>query len=399
MTRVYHYTPGVNEAGAEGPFDTARAGIEQRPVVSTRRAMFDTIAAALSGPLGAGWVETAASTETNKVYTSPGESGREQLVVTLNYDASQGRIQFGCAPSVDAAGAAVGAINNSPTTYGHSFIQLGSSDMAFEFQILASLDFIWVFISRQSNQQAWSLFAGLLTRAACNEHVLTVGEGGALSGAQAFVPTTENPKEMGVSIGDAVTLLQNGSGITPQRENVLVTAVLPGGVRVKELSADYAAGSQLGDVPSPLFVGHRSNGRAEQLSLRSCYAFSSIGQPELAEADGPGCSGFFISWPTIGTDRESGTTGQGLGSDQSPEARSRRYLCPETVVRRRSGAASSIVGVLPGLFMFPGVASFFPHDNLLRTRTVEEPEDYTPVRFDGYSSYKSEHCALGPMPR
>lgn len=391
MTLVYHYTPGVSGAATDGPFDTARAGVERITAPTSRQAVFDAVMMALSGENGAGWTETEACTETSRVLTSPGESGRDRLVITVN----QGRmespdaryLQFGCAPSV-RAGVPLLSVGHGD---GGEMLDFGSQDAPMELQILASLDFVWVFVSAQSNQHAFSAFAGLLDRVGCSDEVLTVGGAGAAAGASALIETTTNPRSSGVAPGDVLTIIQQDEH--PKGETVLVIEVLPGGVVVEQLREDYAPGSRIGENPCPLVAGHVGNGPIESLKLRSCYRLGSVGQTEFL--DGPGVfPALGLSWPIIGKDRRPGTVGAGLGVDQTPEERSRRFICPQTAVR--SGGA--IVGGLPGLYLYPGLASFFPHDTLLRDRNVKEPQDYLPVRFDGYSSHRNEHFALGPTP-
>lgn len=423
MTLVYHYTPGVNAVGNSGPFDTARAGVEQRTAPATRQGVFDAIREALAGPTGAGWTETAASTPTHRVYTSPGESGDENLVLTL----SQGLrtspdvryVHFGCAHSVDASGAPQNAANFGVSIDADHSLNL-PLDFAVEFQILASRDWIWVFLSRTSNQESWVLFGGLLRRVFCNTNVLTVGPGGASPGANALVPTTVNPATLGVRVGDNLTVIDQAVSVTPAAENVLVTSLETTGVRVARLAGAYTAGSRIGDSPNPIvtaaWTGNQSldDGGTSVASSNflSCYRFATPGDAELMPDDSDGQFDVsYVNFKLLGKGRQQQNDQEGLGVLAQPEVRTNRFLCPAILVQKgvasiRSTAPQDVgqtpgratLGVLPGLYLYPGSASYLPHDNFVRTRNVTSAEDYVPARFAGSSTGSDEHYALGPTP-
>lgn len=421
MTLIYHYTPGVNAAGTSGPFDTGRAGVEQVATPTTRQEMFNAIVEALGGVTGAGWTESSASTASNHIYTSLGESGNENITITLTQglrgspDARY--IQFGLAHSTDVGGNAINPVNFGVTTATNSIIDLGNSDFTMEFQILASLDFIWVFINRQSNNVPYTLFCGRLNRRGYNENVLTVDAAGAVPGTNVLIPTTTNPIIAGFRIGDNLTALDQNVGLSVA-ENVLVVDVESGGIRVQSLGNNLTSGSRIGAQPNPLVVGHWSGSSnfddtvnaVSTTNWRSLYRFSTPGEPELETDDGDGNSNILYARPLIiGSARVLGTVEQGLGSSSTPERRTNRFLCPANVLMSGASYTSgstaapvvgpnpgkNILGMLPSFYAYPGSVSYFPHDNFVRTRNVVAIEDYVPVRF---STSTDENHMIGPIP-
>lgn len=431
MATIYHFTSGVN-AGGSGPWDTGRAGVFLKAQPTTRQQMFDAIVEALSGVTGAGWTETAASTASERVFTSPGESGNENLVLTMQQGpppADPRYIQFGCAPKVDAGGAPDAAIGfgSSAPTAAQNLIDFLTSDFTMEFQIVATLDFIWVFVSRQSNQQAWTLFGGVLTRAGYNTNVLQVNTGGATAGSNVLIPTTVNPATVGYRIGDPVQIVEEGAAASPVAETCSVVAVESTGLRVRTLQNSYTADSRIGQMPNPMFVGHWNGNSTFETSvssslstsrLRSCFRWTTPESPvsdlhrnNVGSAEEfRGAGGYQFHFLTLGRQRDSGSTDFGLGVSAQPEIRTNVFLCPTIAVfegatstplgsQPESGLENkAIMGLLPGLYVYPGIASFFLHDNFLRSRNVTTNEDYVPVRFAGSSTGSNEHFMLGPTP-
>lgn len=431
MALIYHFTSGVN-AGGTGPWDTGRSGVYLKSNPTTRQQMFDAIVEALSGATGAGWTETAASSASSRVFTSSGESGNESLVVTLQQGPSTDvrYVQFGVAPKVDASGNAEAAIlfgPNAPVSGTNNDLwDFNTSDFTFEFQILATLDFIWVFATRQSNQQAWTAFAGKLKRNGYNTSVLNLNSS-VTAGSNVLVPTSVNPATLGFRIGDTLTITEEDPSSSPNAEVVTVVGIESGGFRVLRLANNYSSTSRIGVAPNPIIVMHVDGNHSiddvpttsiDRVYFRSPFRFRGpndnltelhrldVGSPGEFSGNGQ----FALHFLGIGKIRAGGSTNQGFGASSVPEVRTGRFLCTSIQLLILGSTSTltnvdyspeggSILGLLPSLYSYPGLASFFPHDNFLRNKLdPTNPEDYVPVRFAGSSTGSDEHYVLGPTP-
>lgn len=407
MTLIYQATDGSTAASVSGsgpfagtPWDVARAGTTLVARPTTRQAIYNRIRDAL---IAAGWTQfnkIAVDGTRHDVFESNGESGTDNLCISIQQFTTGRWLVFNCAPKMDASNNLVKLIGltSAPGAASLNNWDLTAADFTSDFQILANKDYIWAVFQNINHTAAMHvMFMGALKPVDSNINTLLLS-GGIVAGDHVLIPVTTNPIVAGFRPGDVVQILNSPKTSTARCETTQIVEVQAAAVRVRAISQGaYDTGARLGMMPCSIarFVGQNDEldtGAGVTNNFTSPLMFSRIQRAagDFA-ADNALPSGQLldaVDYALLNTHAQAGTE---FGSGATGNNRTLRFTCRTVMV---GSAPNNALGKVPGLISFPGTGNYYPHD-YGRDDRISPQRDYTAMRFTATST---RPFMLGPTP-
>lgn len=398
MANRYRFTDGSSATSVSGsgpfvgfPWDTGITGVTARARPTTRQGLYDELVLALQD---AGWTEFVQTAGADSVWFSTGEDGNQAIVARTTFDGRY--IGIWVAPKLDASNLPVGGIGGGVTVQDR--VDLGTSDRTMDFHVSVTLDRVW-FVAQQSTHLTTNpmfvISFGNLEVYEGNPNIL-VTNGAAAAGSFVSIPFATNPLSLGYRAGDVLQIVEQTAASSPLAETFRVVDVTTTTIVADSLSGSYTSGARVGTLPCPVYRVCVDNDELEALpsamKLTTPYHHGGPSTNDLVALDGfpSGVLELEIDYG-VGESHAMGGARDAFGVGTTPNQRSLRFTCRSIGVKVTE---SAVVGVLPGLFAYPGTVTYFPHDDMLYDR-VTPNERYVPLRFTATSSL---HYMMGPTP-
>lgn len=399
MTLVYHFTSGVSADTPSTAWDaTGRTDVHLVSKPTSRDGVFLAINEALQGASGAGWTAHVTSSTVGArdvVYFADGENNDQHNCIRITSDTSGRYINFYAGTKLDNSTPKLlqGAIGGGSTV--RSRWDLSTSDTPdWELQILASEDFIWVFVQEDtvlSGDPVYSMFLGSPCPVDAQKSTLTATSLTAGDNVT-ITPAAGNPLTLGYRPGGILRIVEVDEASAAAAETQLITKVTSTTIEVRRLNNSYTS-ARIGDFPVRMFRYVGTNDDIESnAQLTSPLNYYQINGDDLdATVDANGQQIYDIHYSLLSTG--TSTSEQGFGSGTTPNQATLRFVCRSLGIIDSNAA---LVGTLPSIYNYPGDPTYYPHstDTFVRDR-VTPTEDYTIARF---TSTTGLDYVLGPTP-
>lgn len=387
MTRIYRYTESGVSGSISGtspfPFGTSRSR------VTTRTGLYDEIVLAL---VAAGWTQYNIATR-DDVWESTGESGLEKIYIRTKYlvpgtPTTQNAFNFYVGTKLDGSNNLLGQIGTTSST--NTFDGwITSADATFDFQILATKDYIWCnarIVATSPSDLHLSFFLGQLDRANIVQSTNMILATNATAGSNVVLDVTGyNPITLGYRPGDWIQIVSIATADAARAQTVSISSLTSTSITVQSLAASYTAGALIAASPMPTvrYVG-KNIGPGTVAQWTSPLAFDPSSTTDIV--GGSGASITTINYVTGSSITDSADHGTGT----TPDKRTKRFGCRSFILQTTNAA----LGRVPGAYVYPGSMTFFPHDTGTWNR-VSPSQRFVGARFvnTGGSNYM-----LGPMP-
>lgn len=388
MTRIYRYTDASSATSISGTsafaFGTSRAR------VTTRTALYDEIVLAL---VAAGWTQHNLTTR-DDTWESTGESGNERIRIRTKYlvpgsPSTQNEFNFFIGTKLDGSNnlqGSIGTVSSASTLDGWVI----SADVTFDFQFLATKDFIWMNVravtasGTTAADDQFNCFLGNLDRSGeANQNVMLLASGASAGTFVSLDVTGFNPITLGYRPGDFIQIVEIAAAGTATAQTVRIASLTSSSIVVDSLAAAYSTGAILGALPQPTMRFVSKNVDPDNNAQWTSHLdFNPSLASDLAGGTGRNLNTIHFATGTTYVDSAD------MGSGTTPNKRTKRFGCRSiSLGLNDSGAVfgSGLNGRVPGLFAYPGSMSFFPHDTGTYNR-VSPNERYVGARFTSAST-------------
>jgi hypothetical protein len=370
MTRILWYTDAatagsisgttaLGNGSTDGTFGTSKA----RP--TTRTGFYDNVIVA--GLLAMGFTQSNQATR-DDVWTSNGETGAESISFRTQYDGTS-KFFIYAGTKVNGSGALQGSIGGGLSSF-ESF-NLGTSDFTMDYILLGSKDFLLLNMRAATAGQAgaanlndqFNCFIGNLERDnLVNPNTLT-SSATASAGSNVVISVNQNPSVNDYKPGDMVQIVSIATGDAAQAQTVRITATTNTSIEVDSLAATYSAGARIGALPLPIVRFMSRNIDADDTgswySPLILNAFTATS--DLATAPGQVLNKVELAAGTTQTAQD------GFGTGTTANKRTRRFSCRALELK---GTNEAVLGRIPGLYAYPGSASYYPNDTYAFNRVT-----------------------------
>lgn len=399
MANRYRFTDGATADSVSGsgpftntPWDTAISGVTARTRPTTRQGIYDELVLCLQD---AGMTEFVQTAGADSVWFSTGEDGLQHICFRTRFDGRY--IYIDVAPKLDATNLPQGGLAGATL---QDRCDLGASDFTADFHCSANLDRVW-FVVQNTNHTATMFVMGVgnLEVVDGNPNIL-ITSGAVAAGSFVAIATTTNPLSLGFRAGDILQAVEVAAAGSPLAERFRVHDVTTTGIVAEALANSYSAAARIGTLPNPIFrfMGSNNEMTATSTSGRftTPYYHRGVIANDLVALDGFG-SGILEYGANfaLGRDYVETALSNALGTGTTANERTRRFTCREVGLVLPATSQDAPVGVLPGVFTYPGAPAYYPHDDMELTRTSPLSR-YAPFRCTASST---QHFMMGPTPQ
>lgn len=399
MANRYRFTDGSTAGSVSGsgpfantPWDTAISGVTARARPTTRQGIYDELVLCLQD---AGMTEFVQTAGADSSWFSAGEDGLQHICFRTRFDGRY--IYIDVAPKLDAANLPEGGLAG---TASHDRCDLGAADFTADFHCSANLDRAW-FVVQNTNHTAsmFVLGVGNLEIVDGNPNIL-ITSGAVAAGSFVTLPMTTNPLSLGFRAGDILQAVEVAAAGSPLAERFRIYDVTTTSIVAEALANSYSAGARVGTLPNPIFrflgANNEMTGLLTASRFTTPYYHRGVIANDLVALDGfgSGIQEYSVNF-ALGRDYSETALGNALGTGTTANERTQRFTSREVGLIIPSTTLDAPVGVLPGVYAYPGTPAYYPHDDMELTRTSPLSR-YVPFRCTATST---QHFMMGPTPQ